>query len=135
MRTTLVVALTVALWTSVSAAELPAPKPTARDMYVACYLLAHDSDVPKRASGQAEQFSSSYCAAASLSMIANREGKENTSKYRFCLDRGAATSANIPKAMAFAYLDYFEGPALRDKGVDGMPAYLFAMMERWPCPA
>lgn len=66
-----------------SAAELPVPTPTARDMYVACYLLAHGSDVPKRGSGQTEKFSSGYCAAASISMIANREGKDNHSKYKF----------------------------------------------------
>ncbi len=132
--TALIVALATASCATVAAAaDLPAPKPTARDLYIACYLLAHETDVLKRPDGKSELFGSSYCGLASISMIANREGQENPNKYKFCLDRSASTTANIPKAMAFAYLDYYEGPALKDKGVDGSAAYLFAMMARWPC--
>lgn len=115
------------------AADLPAPKPTARDLYVACYLLAHDTGVLEKDDGSAELFSSDYCKIASLSMITNREGEANTAKYKFCLDNGAAISADPPKAMAFAYLDFFESGSIVDTGMDGSAAYLMAMMARWPC--
>ena len=132
-RSAITAALATTLSINATAMELPAPKPSARDMYVACYLLVNDNDALKQADGKSELYSSSYCNLASLSMIANREGKENPSKYKFCLDSRSATSTNIPKAMAFAYLDFYEGAALKDKGTDGSAAYLFAMMARWPC--
>jgi hypothetical protein len=115
--------------------DLPKPTPTARDMYVACYLFANETDVPKATGGTAELFSGHYCALASISMIVNREGNRNINKYKFCLDDAASTRSNIPMAMAYAYIDYFEGPAFKDKGVDGSSAYLFAMIARWPCPS
>lgn len=133
--TALLVAIaTAACSTAAAAADLPSPKPNARDLYVSCFLLAHETDVLKQSNGKSDLFGSSYCSLASISMIVNREGKENPKKYKFCLDRSASVAANIPKAMAFAYLDFFEGPALKDKGVDGSSAYLFAMIARWPCP-
>lgn len=117
------------------AADLPEPTPTARDMYISCYLLAHETDVPSRPNGKPETFSMTWCGARGLAEIAGHEGKAVESKYKFCLDDRAATQTDTLKAMAYAYLDFYENNANLNRGADGRAAFLFAMVARWPCSA
>lgn len=117
------------------AADLPEAPPTARDMYVSCYLLANDTDVFDKPNGKHEKFSATWCGARAIAEIATHEGNGVQSKFKFCLDRDAATRTDPAKAMAYAYLDFYERADLRDRNADGRAAYLFAMVARWPCPS
>lgn len=112
----------------------PLPKPTARDLYVGCYLSAHQTDVPKDAAGRFERFSGAWCDLASLKAVTNREGKRPEHKgYTFCLPESVELNTNLGRAMALAYLDYYESIVTGIAGQDGETAYTVAMIKKWPC--
>jgi hypothetical protein len=119
------------------AQDWPTPEPTARDVYVSCWLYVNNADVPKDAAGKLQPFSSERCGVYSLVAITYREGRSKTedNRYRFCLPNTAELSTDSPRAMAFAYVDYFESRAAQLASKDGKTAYTAAMILKWPCPA
>lgn len=117
------------------AQDMPPAQPTARDMYVSCFLFVHQDDVPKSNNGTFPSYSGGRCGAVSLRLISSREGAARTTAYRFCLDHSSATRSDPANAMAYAYLDYFESHPALTGNQDGTAMYLFAMIDRWPCPA
>lgn len=122
--------------------DIPLPVPTVRDLYVGCNLAVQRTDVPKRADGRFERFSAAWCGMAALKAIANREGQQPAHKgYTFCLPKTAEISTDPARAMAFAYIDYYERYSgyfeTRNPGTlssDGETFYLAAMIKKWPCP-
>lgn len=131
MRPAYLAAALLSLAGPASVQEMPAPKPSARDLYVACYLYLRDEAVISKSAG----YHPMGCAAAALSGMVYREGQSQPSKYKFCLPSDAAVEADIPKAMAAAYLDGFdELPPAARRG-DGAAAFVVVLMRKWPCPA
>jgi hypothetical protein len=120
-----------------SAQSIPEPKPTARDLYVGCSLLVNDNDVLRNSSGKAERYSAARCAGQGLSAITYREGwsQDKDNKYRFCLPKTPEASQNPTRAMAYAYLEYFEANSFRVAAEDGQTNYTIAMIVKWPCKA
>ena len=120
--------------TGVQGEGLPTPKPTARDLYVGCYLYVHRYDVPKDDDGRPQIFSAAWCSLAAIKAISYREGKRPEHKgHTFCLPKTAELSTDPARAMAFAYMDYYESIVNGIENVDGELAYTVAMIKRWPC--
>lgn len=121
---------------------LPPAPPTARDLYVGCYLYVHGNDVPKDTTGHAENYSASWCGLAAIKAVTYREGEQPEHKgLTFCLPKTSEMSTDPARAMAFAYLDYyekyisyFETKRPGTPSADGETFYTAAMISRWPCP-
>lgn len=115
-------------------ASVPAPMPTPRDLHTSCHLLLRGNDA-NQVDGQHEPFSSWSCALATLSAITHREGRAEgkPNDLRFCLPNTADVSADIGRAMAAAYIDWFEQRPQRANQMEGRTAFVLAMIERWPC--
>lgn len=128
-----VVAVLVAFAAQAGAQEIPRPKATPKDVYVSCYLLVRDKAVNPDLGGVDPPYQSTTCAAFALLSIATREGAPATVRYRFCLPDDAYTSAEPAKAMAYAYIDWFEKLGFAVKDDNGAAAFVFAMIDRWPC--
>ena len=111
------------------------PSITARDLYIGCYLLVHNTDVPADQAGHALPFSAANCAVTSILAIANREGASTTkeNKFRFCIPDGSQESQNPAIAMAAVYLDFYEMNGPRLAANDGVSVYVSAMILKWPC--
>lgn len=110
--------------------------PSARDLHTGCHLLLQGTDVPKR-DGKAELFSGVVCSALELSAIAKREGavESGDNRLRFCLPKTVEASTNSDRAMAAAYIDWYEQQPARANQMDGPIAFVVAMIDRWPCPS
>lgn len=115
------------------AQDLPAPRASGQDVYVSCYLLVHETDVPQP-NGRSELFSASTCAAMSVVAIATREGDRPEVKYRFCLPSRSSVSGDPARAMARAYLDWYEtkGFAAPDQS-NGAAMFVISQVETFPC--
>jgi hypothetical protein len=72
-----------------NANDLPRAVPTARDVYVGCYLSVSNEEVPKDPTGHPQPFSAAQCELYALLAITNREGYSQNAdnKYRFCLPK------------------------------------------------
>jgi hypothetical protein len=118
-----------------TASALPRPLPNARELYVGCSLYVRGDDVAKGRDGYATNYSSVICGFQSLAAIANREsmiaGKNNA--LRFCLPKTAEATQDPTRAMAYAYLDYFERIGSRMADKDGATVFIVAMIDKWPC--
>lgn len=137
MATVMGVSVAASIGAPSFAQDLPAPTPTAQDMYVACYLLSRRTDVPQGADGKPELFSMSYCGVAALGAIANIEGRRDR-QYHYCLPSSSQARSDPATVMAHGYLDWFErrAPNLADapaQANNGMQAFYFAMTEQFPC--
>lgn len=116
------------------AQSLPAPKPTARDLYVGCYLMVHRTDVPKDNNGHPEVFSADWCGLAAIKAITYREGDRPEHKgYTFCLPKTAEMGTDPARAMAFAYMDWYESIVTGIEDKDGESAYVVSLIKKWPC--
>lgn len=120
-----------------AAQTIPGTKPSARDLYIGCSLLVNDNDVLKDSLGNIERYSAAACALQGFIAITNREGwsKDKDNKYRFCLPKTSEASQNPSRAMAYAYLEYFEAHSRRIAAEDGQTNYTIAMIFKWPCTA
>lgn len=114
---------------------IPEPAPTARELYVGCYLATERDDVLQNSFGKIRRYSASRCEGYAIEAIVYREGRSGAkdNKYRFCLPKTAQASQSPVIAMAYAYVDYYEATASRTPTMDGVTAYLTAMIVKWPC--
>lgn len=112
-------------------AEVAAPTP--RDLYVSCYLYVNQAALSSGNGGR-EPYNPVTCGLLVLSAIANREGRSVKSSYRFCLPKTAEVNTAPDRAIAFAYIDYFENVASRIPIEDGRAAFVAALIRKWPCP-
>jgi hypothetical protein len=128
-----VFALTIS-WSTGSYSQdgTPAPVPTARDLYVGCFLFVNlDGDL-RDESGRASPYSMQVCAATGMRAML-REGASAPAPNRFCLPQTASIRSNPGREMALAYLEYFEEHASRLADQHGPSVFLSAMINRWPC--
>ena len=118
-----------------SAQNLPEIRPTARDVYVGCFLYLKGTDVALGPGGHNERFSGPMCGLQALGAIAHREGRieGHNNKLRFCLPKIAEMGSDPVRAMANVYLDYFESVGSRQASADGQLAYTAALIMKWPC--
>ncbi len=134
MRATFLLLACLFLLTSPAAvAQTDHTRATGGDMYVSCYLYAHNTDVPKRSDGSAEIFSGEMCGLTTIALIVNREGQRPGMQYTFCLPRTAEFQTDPARAMAFAYLDYYDSRGANMRDATGRQLLLLAMVDRWPC--
>jgi hypothetical protein len=138
MRNLIFAALSLLFGLSSTAEVDPAakqPTPTARDLYIGCYLLLHNTDVPADQAGTSLPFSAEKCAVTSVLAIAAREGANTTkdNQFRFCIPDGSQESQNPAIAMAAVYLDFYEMNGPRLAANDGATVYVSAMILKWPC--
>lgn len=111
------------------------PRPTAKELYIGCYLLARDTDVPLGPDGHFANYSAANCGEQVLSTMTFREGAKPGGQFRFCLPDTPATREEPAVVMAKAYLDFYERKGARlPKDTDGSGAFIVAMVETWPCP-
>lgn len=114
---------------------VPMPEPTARDLYIACYLFVHESDVPKGKDGNPQRFSPGWCQIVAMRALNFREGKRlEHNGYEFCLPKTSEMATDPARAMAFAFMDHYESVVNGLKEANGTTAYAVAMIEKWPCP-
>lgn len=114
----------------------PQIAPTAREMYVACTLFVRDAELEVGPPGTMAKVAPTRCAMAGLSAVTFAEGHQPDRKYNFCLPKTAEMEAGRLRAMAIAYLDYFERRgAMANPGGDGIAAFTLAQVHRWPCPS
>lgn len=104
--------------------------PTARELYVGCYLLVQGKDVPE-AKGPAPD---PYSAAACLMIVgigAEREAAKPEEERTFCVP--SIIAGNPYREMALAYLDFYEateGKLAERSSIDVARA---AFIAKWPC--
>lgn len=113
----------------------PSISATPRDLHTGCHLTLRETDVPQR-DGRNEPFSAAICRLAIIGAILHREGRSATDRndLRFCLPHSADADSNPSRAMAAAYVDWYESnPARANSMPDGRTALVVAMIERWPC--
>lgn len=128
-----IVGLAAASGTGAQTTPLPQPRPSARDMYVSCYLLVRREPVSRGPDGSRPSYAPETCTLMSLAAIRDRESAA-APKPHFCLAMTAEVEKSPPDAMAYAYLDFFERRGSALAGLDGRAAYIAAMISRWPCP-
>ena len=97
---------------------------------------------PKRTLGEPYIVASAFAAPnfhsrprIALGAIVHREsrveGKDN--RFRFCLPKTAEISQNPTRAMAYAFIDFFEANAAAIADRPGNEAFVAAMIFKWPC--
>lgn len=108
-------------------------EPTARDMYVSCFLFVNKAEAGKGDVANRPLYSATTCAATALALIVNREGKRPNTRYTFCLPQSVDVDSDPARAMALAYLDSYEALWVKAPASGGRPAFLLAMVNKWPC--
>jgi hypothetical protein len=113
------------------------PDPSVRDLYVGCYLLISNAETRDTRLGTSAPFTEVECAAQIAFLLSEREGRRDgeSNRWRFCLPRSVAVSANRPHAMASAYLEYVEDHPNQLRQTNGPAVFVIAMARSWPCPA
>jgi hypothetical protein len=110
------------------------PLPSPSDLYVGCYLFVHKTDVPVDAESHAEMFSGARCGLTSILAITYREGANDHQRLKFCLPKTTDVRIDPARAMAIAYLEWFELYGSRiPNDHDGNAAFVTAMIMKWPC--
>jgi hypothetical protein len=112
------------------------PPPTARDLYIGCYLLLRDTDVPMGSDNKPTAYSAANCGSQVLSTMTYREGAQPGQPFRFCLPDNDESRDRPALMMAQAYVDYYERKSSRvPKDTKGSALFVVAMVDRWPCTA
>ncbi len=108
---------------------LPVPQPTIHDMYVSCYLYMRRDAVD-----DGKPYSFQTCTGAIFTAILLEGPKQGV----ICLPKTAAVDADVPMAMAGAYVDFYQHGVDRladtDYAGDGKTAFLAAQSIAFPCP-
>lgn len=134
-----IVAVIAILWPSAVWAQTKSEDQISiREMYVACYLLANDVDLPIAADQSTQRYNPLHCllgAARTRSVVS--EGKATN----ICFPRDARFATNPTHELALAYIEFFEGAlntlskvggasAGDPKGYDAM---ILAASIKWRC--
>lgn len=134
MRRQILIALAAMAGASpLSAQELPAAKPSSRELYVSCYLLLRDAAAITDASGKDLLYSPTQCAMYGVIAIANKEGAVPGDTRRFCLPR-TAEAENPSRQMAAAYVDGYEAFAAAANSSPSLTAFVGTLIQKLPCP-
>lgn len=114
---------------------LPRPDPTPRDIYVGCYLYLQGIELPRDDQGLARPYSAARCGGLAVLAIARREGRVpgQRNDLRFCLPDTADVDTDPARAMAAAYIDWYERTGSRMPQREYAGAFTIAMISRWPC--
>jgi hypothetical protein len=128
----------VAMCTQVAEAqEMPRSTSTARDIYIGCGLFVRGKDVTRDEQGHQELYSGAQCALYSLMAIGQRQGRRNgeDNRQRFCLPQVYEIRQEPTRAMAYAYIEFFESRPSVLADWSGIDAYMAGMISKWPCDA
>jgi len=125
--------LALAQAASAQSLEARPGQPTARDMYVACVLFLNQVDVPLDSEGKTRLYSARRCDIDGLPEIATRHGRRISNLDTFCLPHSSEVNSDPRRAMALAYVDYYEKIGSASSFFDGAGSFLLAMIDKWPC--
>ena len=105
-----------------------------RQLYVACSLMLTGDDLAEReVLGRYKPTSAPSCLAATIRALALGNGRNAEKPLRFCPSGSLDFDTDPPKAMARAYVEYFENAAPQIAKISGLAAFVLAQKEKWPC--
>lgn len=104
--------------------------PTAREMYVGCYLLVQGKDVPEARGPAPDPYSAADCLIV-MSIGAQHETAKSESEREFCLP--SLIAANPYRDMALAYLDFYEATGGKYADQNALPIVQASLIAKWPC--
>lgn len=109
---------------------------TARDMYVSC-ILAQSMEPSVL---ESSLYSPTKCSGAVLSLIVQREGKDNKnagqedSRLNFCLPKTTRPEVVMMDAFIMEYERSFGSPENFNPGsMNGVASFALALIKRYPC--
>ncbi|WP_233994318.1 hypothetical protein [Erythrobacter litoralis] len=113
------------------------PEPDAaspRQLYVACTLMLTGNELADREfAGKFKPMSAPACLFAAMNTLKLGMGQDAQDAFRFCPNGNLDFDSNAPRAMARAYLEYFESSAENLREISGLAAFVIAQKTRWPC--
>ena len=108
----------------------------AREVYVACYLLTQNASIAEE--DKEFRARSIVCSMLSLKAATFHNGPTASADvpkaFQYCMLNTPEITDDPSRAMAYAYLAYFEKHASVIGSARGETAFLHAMAQKWPCP-
>jgi hypothetical protein len=137
MKNLLLAPLIVCLITTPVAAEpaqkLP-EKISPRQLYVACSLMISGDDLAVRQiGGEFKPTSAAACVTVAVQALALGAGNKSEERFRFCPQGTLDFDSDPPRAMARAYIEFFEASAVQLQDTSGLAAFLLSQKTKWPC--
>ncbi|HMT42204.1 hypothetical protein [Sphingorhabdus sp.] len=107
----------------------------AREVYVACYLLTQNASVAEE--NKDFRARSIVCSMLGLKAATFHNGPtvaaDVSETFHSCMPTTPDFTDDPSRAMAYAYLAYFEKHAAVIGSASGEKAFLHAMAQKWPC--
>lgn len=116
-----------------STQALPPQKPTARELYIGCSLFVRDADIAQKAETSLQAFSAERCALTAFMALKYWRQITPGTDWEYCIPTTASISADRGKAIANAYLDFYEKYGRVKPEEDGLTIMLYGLKETWPC--
>ena len=105
--------------------------PTARELYVGCYLLVQGKDVPLAKGASPDPYSAASCLMV-VGVGAETEAAKPQSARLFCIP--SLIAANPYRDMALAYVGFYEATNGKLADMNSIQAARAAFVAKWPCP-
>jgi hypothetical protein len=119
-------ALIASSFAAVSSSQIP----TARELYVGCYLLVQGKDVPEAKGAAPDPYSAASCLMV-VGIGAEHEAAKPEAERTFCLP--SIIAANPYRDMALAYLDFYEATGGKLAAKNSIEVASAAFAAKWPC--
>lgn len=104
--------------------------PSARDLYVGCYLVIKGDELAhKERIGSSKAYSADRCVMQSALTMAMFRNKPDG----FCPQANVEFEADPIRSMASMYLAFYESRAAGAGSLGGSGVMLYAAQQKWPC--
>jgi hypothetical protein len=109
-----------------------AKRPTAREVYVGCFLMTYRDDHGGSPDEYFFRFGAGACQATALAAgFASIPPPKGPGSW--CPPLSEDISVENLQPMVSTFLEYFEKNSSKVSDIDGEEVFLDAMRERWPC--